>query len=428
MVPVARNRWLIGMSLGVALAGCVGSGQKTPPPALPGASPALPGNFPKPGSSSPPPGSGTRASYEAQAASGLLAGQVLDRLNRRPSGAAIQVVDLQESPGAPTGARVEVMADSKGYFIIQGLKPGRSYQLVARQKDGTRLFSGTVVARPPDPRLTIFIAEDLAGSDTPPPPEPNPLPEKSAPIKPPPAALQPPVPATPPAETANPAPIEPVAPASSAPRPGPIAPPAATNAAMRPELMTRDDRLVMSNPVLSIPASGGPSLDLPGNSVNPPACVLVGNRLETLVLRDVNGNPWNFRSDRRGKLVLFDFWYSDCMPCMRSVPHMNKLNSMYERFGLQVIGLAYEPGSFNEQVARVRDTQSRKAMNYISLIGTGDSCPVRRQFDVHSFPSLVLVDESGQVVWRSPKGQGVGIDTLREAELAIRQGLRLPSR
>jgi thiol-disulfide isomerase/thioredoxin len=197
---------------------------------------------------------------------------------------------------------------------------------------------------------------------------------------------------------------------------------------MRPELMTRDDRLVMSNPVLSIPASGGPSLDLPGNSVNPPACVLVGNRLETLVLRDVNGNPWNFRSDRRGKLVLFDFWYSDCMPCMRSVPHMNKLNSMYERFGLQVVGLAYEPGSFNEQVARVRDTQSRKAMNYISLIGTGDSCPVRRQFDVHSFPSLVLVDESGQVVWRSPKGQGVGIDTLREAELAIRQGLRLPSR
>jgi len=107
---------------------------------------------------------------------------------------------------------------------------------------------------------------------------------------------------------------------------------------------------------------------------------------------------------------------------------MNKLNSMYERFGLQVVGLAYEPGSFNAQVARVRDTQSRKAMNYISLIGTGDSCPVRRQFDVHSFPSLVLVDESGQVVWRSPKGQGVGIDTLREAELAIRQGLRLPSR
>lgn len=352
---------------------------------------------------------------------------MLDRLNRRPSGAAIQVVDLQESPGAPSGARVEVMADSKGYFIIQGLKPGRSYQLVARQKDGTRLFSGTVVARPPDPRLTIFIAEDLAGSDTPPPPEPNPLPERSAPIKPPPAALQPPVPATNPADTANPAPIEPVAPASSAP-PRPLDPPAATNAAMRPELMTRDDRLVMSNPVLSIPASGGPSLDLPGNTVNPPACVLVGSRLETLVLRDVNGNPWNFRSDRRGKLVLFDFWYSDCMPCMRSVPHMNKLNSMYERFGLQVVGLAYEPGSFNEQAARVRDTQSRKGMNYISLIGTGDSCPVRRQFDVHSFPSLVLVDESGQVIWRSPKGQGVGIDTLREAELAIRQGLKLPSR
>jgi len=141
----------------------------------------------------PPPGSGlTKTSAQAEAASGLLAGQVLDRLNRRPAGAAIQVVDLQEVPGNATGARIEVSADSKGYFIIQGLKPGRSYQLIARQKDGTRLFSGTVVARPPDPRLTIFVAEDLAGSETPQPPEPTVLPNKNIPIKPPAAALQPP--------------------------------------------------------------------------------------------------------------------------------------------------------------------------------------------------------------------------------------------
>lgn len=432
MVSVARNRWLIGMSLSVALVGCVGSGQKVPPPAPPGSGATTPppaswppGGTNKPAGMAPPPGSGTKTSRESDAASGLLAGQVLDRLNRRPAGAAIQVVDLQEVPANSGGARVEVMADAKGYFIIQGLKPGCSYQLVARQKDGTRLYSGTVVARAPDPRLTIFIAEDLSGTETPQPPEPTALPDRSAPIKPPQATLQTPQPAaTPPADSA-PAPIQPVTPA---PAPRSPAPSGASSASLRPELITRDDKLVMNNPVLSIPASGGPSIDLPGVSATPPSCVLVGNRLESLVLRDTNGNPWNFKSDRRGKLVLFDFWYSDCMPCMRSVPHMNTLQSMYERFGLQVVGLAYEQGSFDEQVARVKDTQRRKGMTYISLIGGGNSCPVRQQFDVHSFPSLVLVDENGQIIWRSPKGQGVSMESLREAEVVIRRGLKLPSR
>lgn len=432
MVSVARNRWLIGMSLSVALVGCVGSGQKVPPPAPPGSGATTPppaswppGGANKPAGMAPPPGSGAKTSRESEAASGLLAGQVLDRLNRRPAGAAIQVVDLQEVPANGARARVEVMADAKGYFIIQGLKPGRSYQLVARQRDGTRLYSGTVVARAPDPRLTIFIAEDLSGSETPQPPEPTAMPDRSAPIKPPQAALQTPQPvATPPADPV-PAPILPVPPA---PAPHSPAPSGASSASMRPELITRDDKLVMNNPVLSIPALGGPSIDLPGVGATPPSCVLVGNRLESLVLRDTNGNPWNFKSDRRGKLVLFDFWYSDCMPCMRSVPHMNTLRSMYERFGLQVVGLAYEQGSFDEQVARVKDTQRRKGMSYISLIGGGNSCPVRQQFDVHSFPSLALVDENGQVIWRSPKGQGVSMESLREAEVVIRRGLKLPSR
>jgi len=396
----------------------------------------------------PPPGSGlTKTSAQAEAASGLLAGQVLDRLNRRPAGAAIQVVDLQEVPGNATGARIEVSADSKGYFIIQGLKPGRSYQLIARQKDGTRLFSGTVVARPPDPRLTIFVAEDLAGSETPQPPEPTVLPNKNVPIKPPAAALQPPEPAASiaapvpmPAPVTNdvvPAPIAPL-PAATTPLVQPTSPPpaqpASTNSAIKPErIASATTALAASSPTLSIPSGGigrsnGPSLDMPEATVVPPACVLVGNRLESLVLRDLDGRPWDFKKDRRGKVVLLDFWYSTCRPCLNSIPDLVKLQGMYEPFGLQIIGLAYESGSFDEQVRKVRATQSKLRVNYISLLGGGDNCPVRQQFDVHSFPSLVLVDEQGRILWRSRKGEGVSRNALGEAETEIRRRLNLPTR
>lgn len=456
---MTRNRWLIGVSLSVVLVGCVGSGQKAPPGSLPGPGstappPAWPpGGQARPSGMAPPPGSGlTKTSAQAEAASGLLAGQVLDRLNRRPAGAAIQVVDLQEVPGNNTGARIEVSADSKGYFIIQGLKPGRSYQLIARQKDGTRLFSGTVVARPPDPRLTIFVAEDLAGSETPLPPEPTVLPNKNTPAKPPAAALQSPepaaaitAPATPmPAPVTNevvPAPIAPLPAAPPAPASAPLvqpmsppAQPASTNSAIKPErIASATSGLASAAPTLSIPSPGsgrsnGPSLDIPETTVAPPACVLVGNRLESLVLRDMDGRPWDFKKDRRGKVVLLDFWYSTCRPCLNSIPDLVKLQGMYEPFGLQVVGLAYESGAFDEQVRKVRATQSRLRVNYISLLGGGDNCPVRQQFDVQSFPSLVLVDEQGRILWRSRKGEGVSRQALGEAETEIRRRLNLPVR
>src|SRR5262245_20026374 len=61
-------------------------------------------------------------------AGGLLAGQVLDSYNRRPPATYIQVIDVQAG-GSGGGPPIEVAADSQGYFTIQGLQPGRHYQL-----------------------------------------------------------------------------------------------------------------------------------------------------------------------------------------------------------------------------------------------------------------------------------------------------------
>ena len=66
----------------------------------------------------------------------------------------------------------------KGYFTIQGLQVGRHYQLIARVKDGTKMLSGTTLATPPNPRVTIYLSEDNTNDNTPPLPGPPTLPEK----------------------------------------------------------------------------------------------------------------------------------------------------------------------------------------------------------------------------------------------------------
>ena len=118
----------------------------------------------------------------------LLAGQVVEKaFGKRIANASIQVVDLEDTNPSPA-ARLDFTANSDGYFFIPGLQPGHHYQLIARSKDADHLRSGMTLAMPPNPRVSIYISEDLTSPSTPPPLAP-PTPPAAAP--PPPADKEP---------------------------------------------------------------------------------------------------------------------------------------------------------------------------------------------------------------------------------------------
>lgn len=155
-----------------------------------------------------------------------------------------------------------------------------------------------------------------------------------------------------------------------------------------------------------------------------PSCVLVGKKLVNLALNDVNHKPWEFKSDRKGKLVLFDFWGTMCVPCKQAIPHLRILQSQYGGAGLEVVGIAYEAGgSFEEQAGRVNAVAQRLQINYRLLLGGGSQCPVQASFNIRAIPTMVLVDENGWIVWRN---EGLpNRSQLEELELIIKRRLGL---
>jgi thiol-disulfide isomerase/thioredoxin len=341
---------------------------------------------------------------------GLIAGQVIDaRTGKVCADARLRWVCLDDPKEEE--APIDVQGDSQGYFTISGLKSGRQYKLVAKAKSGDRTMTGITITRVPNSKLLILVSEDF-----------------NSPVNP--GAAQPGKGAdkTPKKTTGNPAEVPASAQApgwtpglqQAAPQPPPVygTDPSkiAENYAVRPPTVNiKGAPQAPPVPVTTPPArspqedhgpSNAPSVKIaqpvpPSTAAAPvPSCVLVGKKLDNFALLDTSLLPWEYRAKKAGKLMLLDFWSTTCPPCRDAVYTLKMLQSKYGAQGLEVIGIAYEEGTPAEQARRVTDTGLYFNVNYPLLLGGGNQCPVRRSFQVERFPTLVLVDDAGLIVWR----------------------------
>ena len=409
-----RKPALVGLILLCQVAaGCSLLGKKKPNPQAargPAESPwpTAGGGQPTP----PPDRTATPAAF-----GGVLAGQVVDGTQRRLGGSAIQVVSAEEGAKA---APLEVLADANGYFIIQGLKAGQPYELIARAKDGERALAGRVWVRPPDPKILIRISEDLATATVPPIPSIQVPGQRSFGVGTPAdnrtdGAISQQFEGTPgrSGSLGPPASSDRGQPGLGVPAPAPR-----SGDAPWPPNITSIPPQVNREPLADPNASPVPPATdtLPAGPPPVPSCMLLGDKLHNLALRDLDGRTWEFRQ-RTGKLVLLDFWYSTCAPCLQATYHLKELQTSYGP-GLEVVGIAYETGNVAEQVRKVRSIAERRELNYRLLLGTGQGvpCPVRDQFRVTSYPTLILLDEQGQILKRY---EGLATEQLRDLKLLL---------
>jgi thiol-disulfide isomerase/thioredoxin len=202
----------------------------------------------------------------------------------------------------------------------------------------------------------------------------------------------------------------------------------------RTEIRTQDivntpEGAVRVPPVTTIPAQAAadrqPALDRPWAAAatapvpatQVPSCVLTGKQLHNFALLGLDAKPWEYRN-HKGRVVLLVFWETTCLPCRAAIPYLKIFQNVYGPKGLEVIAVAYEDGPLQEQLRKVDTVRDRLSLNYRLLLG-GDvaTCPVRAQFGVSAFPTLVLVDEHNQIIWRQ---QGLEVNKLQELEMLLK--------
>ncbi len=399
-----------------------------PPPRFPGGDPIKDGPLP-----APPPQSAAPSATVDQA---VLTGRVLDPYARPPANTYVRWVRLDDNKEA--GAPVAVEVDANGYFFIPGLKAGAQYKLIASSKQGDKVLANIAYAEAPSTKILITIHEKFASFITPAGPAPADGDRKaqgpaetptktSADLRTPPATAWSNTPAGSVSTVNNTVPELPVPlnvpspPTSQNPA---VTPPSwgATGVAGNATAPAWPPPLNIQNPS----ARPQPPPLTPGKqsraATNVPTCALLGKQLVNLALYDTSGGVWDFRTSKQGKLVLFDFWSTDCVPCRQAMPELNRLQTQYGNQGLEVVGIAVDDVEKKQLAVSVNAVC--RSLSYRQLLGEPGKTNIVAQFGARSVPKLVLVDEEGWILWEHlglpDRATMAELETLLQRRLAGR--------
>ena len=119
-------------------------------------------------------------------------------------------------------------------------------------------------------------------------------------------------------------------------------------------------------------------------------------------------------SDLKGKLVLIDFFYKSCYPCMLALPALQDLHEKYNNKGLVVIGI--DPYDTKEK-DDIDNFLTKRGVTYTVLLEGKD---VANEYHVSGYPTMYLIDKNGKIIL-SQVGYVEGIE--KELEIIIKENL-----
>ena len=95
-------------------------------------------------------------------------------------------------------------------------------------------------------------------------------------------------------------------------------------------------------------------------------------------------------NELKGKVVLFDFWYRGCFPCLKAIPDLIQLQEEFKDH-LVIIGL-----NDIDDKEDVSGYLEYKKANYFSTYKTNQN--ISKELNIKVFPTLFILNQEGEHV------------------------------
>ncbi len=121
---------------------------------------------------------------------------------------------------------------------------------------------------------------------------------------------------------------------------------------------------------------------------NPEANFEDGELAKDFLATDLNGNNIKL-SDLRGKVVVLNFWFIKCKPCITEMPHLNELKELYSNDDVEFLAITFDK---KEMVEQFLDDHP---FNYTITANASDAINI---YGVNSFPTNMVINQKGGIV------------------------------
>lgn len=137
------------------------------------------------------------------------------------------------------------------------------------------------------------------------------------------------------------------------------------------------------------------------NVAAPPRLHAVGTTATEWTARCGDGTTRSL-AQFKDSIVLLDFWYTTCAPCIRAIPMLERINEKFRGRGVVVPGV----NCFDSEKTDPAGFLRRRGATYPTLLHGED---ITRLYNVSGYPTLYIIDGAGTII-HAKAGYGEGVE------------------
>lgn len=119
-----------------------------------------------------------------------------------------------------------------------------------------------------------------------------------------------------------------------------------------------------------------------------PASKNIGKEIPVFHLKDINGNIIS-SENVKGKVLVLNFWFTACKPCIMEMPDLNKVYEKYKS-NPEVV---FASVTFNSK-KEVKKFLKKNKLDYPTVVDAEKTC---KDFEIEGYPTNIIVDKSGKI-------------------------------
>jgi len=136
---------------------------------------------------------------------------------------------------------------------------------------------------------------------------------------------------------------------------------------------------------------------------------MVGKPAPDFDLTDTNGQRYQLK-DLKGKVVVLNFWFTTCVPCISEMPELNSIKEKYKDREIVFLGLG------RDAAGMIKDFLKKHPFDYILFPGAVNTV---ESYNISIYPTSIVIDRTGTIRYVQVTGADVRESLTREIDSVL---------